>query len=74
MAWHVVLPDDAPGGIHPPVTIGVPPPGTLEVQPWTGFEPTNHVLWMVTDAWNGESFGFRTEGYAFYQIFANNFE
>lgn len=74
LVWHVVQPEDTPDGILPPVVIGEPPPGTLEVQEWLGFEPANHVLWANTSDWDGDSFGFRTTGYLFYQIFANNFE
>jgi hypothetical protein len=75
LVWHIVQEDDeAPDSILPPVVIGEAPPGTIEVQEWLGFEPTNHVLWTNTSDWAGDSFGFRTEGYLFYQIFANNFE
>ncbi|HEY5564175.1 MAG TPA: hypothetical protein VIL33_01205 [Rhodothermia bacterium] len=72
--WHVVVPDGQPDSILPPVTVGVPPPGTVEVQEWEGFGPANHVLWVHTSDWDGESFGLRTKGYAQFVIFANNFE
>jgi len=74
LVWHVVLPDEAADSILPPVVIGETPPGALEVQSFLGFTPANHVLWMATDDWNGESFGFTAPGYSFFQIFANNFE
>jgi hypothetical protein len=74
LVWHVVQPEGTPDGILPPVVIGETPPGTDEVQEWLGFEPSNHVFWGNTSDWNGESFGFRTTGYVFFQIFANNFE
>lgn len=75
LVWHVVVPDGEPDSIVPPVVIGEVPPGTVEATEWAGgFEPDNYVLWAVTSAWNGEDFGFRTGGYAFFQIFSSNFE
>lgn len=74
LVWHVVLPDEAPDSILPPVVIGETPTGALEVQSWLGFTPANHVLWLATSDWNGQSFGFTATGYSFFQIFANNFE
>ena len=75
LVWHIVQEDEeAPDSILPPVVIGETPPGTIEVQEWLGFEPANHVLWTNTSDWDGDSFGFRTEGYLFFQIFANNFQ
>jgi hypothetical protein len=74
MVWHVVQPEGEEDGILPPMILGQPPPGTVEAQEWLGFQTANYVLWTNTSDWDGQSFGFRTEGYAFFQIFANNFE
>ena len=74
LAWHVVLPDEASGGIASPVVLGETPPGAATAIPWEGaFEPSTYVLWMTTPDWEG-SFGLRARGYAYFQIFLSNFE
>lgn len=74
LLWHVVLPDNLPDSITPPVVIGETPEQALVATPWSGFGTGNHVLWATTSEWDGSSFGFRTTGYAFFQIFGSNFE
>lgn len=74
LLWHVVLPDDISDNITPPVVIGQLPEGAIEATPWSGFATGNHVFWATTSDWSGDSFGFRTAGYAFFQIFGSNFE
>lgn len=75
LLWHVLVPDGEDGVITPPVTIGVPPAGTQEATPFpsSGFSTGVHTLWAVTDAWEG-SFSPSAKGYAYFQMFANNFE
>lgn len=72
--WHIVEPDEDEDFIRPPVVIGEPPEGTLQVTKWAGFEVSNHILWAQTSEWDGESYGLRTPGYAQFLIFKNNFE
>lgn len=74
LLWHVVLPDSLPDSITPPVVIGQAPEDALVATPWSGFATGGHVLWAATSDWNGSSFGFNTDGYSFFQIFAANFE
>lgn len=74
LVWHVVLPDSLPDSIMPPVVIGQTPENTVEATPWSGFVTGSHVFWATTSEWNGDRFGFTTDGYAFFQIFASNFE
>jgi hypothetical protein len=74
IAWHIVVPDDQPDSILPPLTIGTTPDGALLVKDWQGFSVSNHILWAQTSDWDGESFGLRTKGYAQFLIFKNNFE
>lgn len=75
LVWHIVVPEEDPPGIVPPLVLGEVPEGTVEAVEWAGgFEASAYVLWAVTDAWEGSDFGFRTPGYAFFQIFSNNFE
>lgn len=75
LIWHVLVPEGEDGVITPPVTIGVPPAGTQEATPFpsAGFSSGVHTLWAVTDDWTG-SFSPSAQGYAYFQIFANNFE
>lgn len=72
LAWHVVLPDGADDAIYPPVVIGDVPEGADEVVPWSEFEPATYIFWMTTSDWDG-TFGFQSEGYAYFQIFDTNF-
>lgn len=72
LAWHVVLPDSIEDGILPPVVLGEVPPGADEVVPWAGFTPTTYIYWMTTSDWDG-TFGARSAGYAYFQIFDSNF-
>ncbi len=74
LLWHIVLPDDESDSITPPLVIGEEPEDAIVATPWSGFADGNHVLWAATSEWDGESFGFRTDGYAFFQMFASNFE
>jgi hypothetical protein len=74
LLWHVVLSDEQDDTIAPPLVIGEAPEGAVVAVPWSDFAEGNHVLWASTSAWSGDSFGFRTNGYAFYQLFASNFE
>ena len=75
LVWQVLNPDGTPASITSPVTIGVPPAGTTEAVafPESGFEPSVYTLWANTDAWTG-SFSPSASGYAFFQMFANNFQ
>lgn len=75
LIWHVLVPEGEEGAILPPVVLGDAPPGTDEAVafPAEGFTPTVHTLWAVTEDWGG-SFGMTSPGYAFFQIFANNFD
>ena len=73
LVWHVVLPDAVEEGIRPPVVIGEVPPGADEVVPFSGFEADFFVLWMTTEEWDS-TFGPRSTGYAYFQIFPSNFE
>ena len=72
--WHIVEPDEDEDFIRPPIVIGEPPDGTLQVTKWAGFEVSNHILWAQTSEWDGQSYGLRTPGYAQFLIFKNNFE
>ncbi len=70
LVWHVVTPDSVPDNIVSPVVIGVPPPGTQEAVPWSGFQKGQvYMVWMVDSTWNG-SFAPSSQGYAWYRIFA----
>ena len=73
LVWHVLNADGSPGTIAPPLTIGATPDGAQEAVPFAGFEPSVYTLWATTDAWTG-SFSPAAPGYAFFQIFASNFE
>lgn len=75
LIWHIVVPEEEPPSIAPPLTIGVAPEGVQEAEafPETGFEPAVHILWAATDDWTG-GFGPSTQGYAWFRIFADNFE
>ena len=73
LLWHIVLPDSLPDSITPPLVIGAAPENAIEAVEWDGFNSGQHILWAATEDWDGESFGFRTEGYAFFSIFADNF-
>lgn len=75
LIWHILVPaDDAPS-ISSPLVIGDVPEGVIEVTafPSSGFEPVAHTLWAVTDSWQ-ESFALTAPGYAYFQIFASNFQ
>ena len=75
LVWQVLDPDGTPASVTSPVTIGVPPAGTTEAVafPESGFEPSVYTLWANTDAWTG-SFSPSAPGYAFFQMFASNFQ
>lgn len=72
LVWHVVLPDSLEDDIRPPVVIGTPPPGADEAVAWSGFQPATFILWMTNSDWDG-TFGARSRGYAYFQIFDTNF-
>lgn len=74
LRWHVVIPEEVEAEILQPVIVGKAPEGAVVGTEWTGWGATTHTLWATTDEWDGESFGFRTPGYAFFQVFEENFE
>lgn len=75
LIWHLVVPEEEPASIAPPLVIGEAPEGVQEAEafPETGFEPAVYILWAATDDWGG---GFlpSAQGYAWFRIFADNFE
>ncbi len=74
LLWHIVIPEDEEGELTSPLIIGEIPDDASVAIEWTGWADGPHTFWAATDEWNGESFGFNTPGYAFYQMFASNFE
>jgi len=74
LLWHLIIPEGETGAIESPVIIGETPPGANLVTEWAGWGNGTHTLWATTEDWGGESFGFNTPGYAFFQMFASNFE
>ena len=74
LMWHIVLPEDQPDTITSPLVIGSAPDNAIVATEWEGFAEGAHTFWAATDEWNGTEFGFGTQGYAFFQIFPNNFE
>ena len=74
LLWHLVIPEGESGAIESPIVIGETPPGAALVTEWAGWASGTHTLWATTEDWGGESFGFNTPGYAFFQMFASNFE
>lgn len=74
LVWHVVIPEGEEGDIRQPVIIGETPPDAVVGTEWSGWLTGIHTLWATTEEWDGESFGLNTPGYAFFQIFATNFE
>ncbi len=74
LLWHVVIPDGEEGELRSPLIIGETPPEAVVGSDWSGWAQGTHTLWATTDEWNGESFGFNSPGYAFFQMFASNFE
>ena len=68
LIWHIVTPEEEEAGLMPPIVINDPPEGAIVATEWEGFGTDRYVLWGASDDWDGESFSFRTEGYAFYQI------
>ncbi len=69
LIWHVVTPDSLADNIHSPVVIGVPPPNTTEVVPFSGFQHNQvYMVWMVDSTWNG-SFAPSSTGYVWFRIF-----
>lgn len=74
LRWHVVIPEGEEGEILPPVVIGNVPEGAVAGIDWGGWGVLTHTIWATTEEWDGESFGFRTPGYAFFQAPASNFE
>lgn len=74
LIWHVVLPDDHPDSITPPVVIGQAPEDALVATEWDGFGTGQHVFWATTSEWEGENFGFTTRGFGQFQMFAGNFQ
>lgn len=74
LLWHVVIPEDEGGEMRTPVIVGETPPDAVVGTEWAGWGDGTHTLWATTEEWDGESFGFNSPGYAFYQMFASNFE
>lgn len=74
LLWHVVVPEEEDSELRSPVVIGELPAGAFEATEWAGWATGVHTVWAATDEWNGQSFGFTTPGYAFYQMFASNFD
>ncbi len=74
LAWHVLLEDEAPDGILPPVEIGKLPPGAIQAAAWpeSGFTPDPYTVWMVNSDWQG-NFGLNPAGMAYFVLFATNF-
>lgn len=72
LIWHIVLPDDQEDSIRSPLVIGSTPEDAIVAVEWDGFGQGAHTFWAATDQWDGQSFGFRTPGYAFFQINASN--
>lgn len=69
LIWHVVTPDSLADNIHSPVVIGVPPPNTTEVVPFSGFQHNQvYMVWMVDSTWSG-SFAPSSTGYVWFRIF-----
>lgn len=68
LIWHIVVPEGEQANLTPPLVINDPPDNVIVATEWDGFGTDRYVLWGANDDWNGESFSFRTEGYAFYQI------
>lgn len=74
LVWHVVIPEGEEGDIRPSLIIGETPADAVVGTEWSGWATGIHTLWATTEEWDGESFGLNTPGYAFFQIFAANFE
>jgi hypothetical protein len=74
LLWHVVIPEEEDGEMRGPLIVGETPPDAVVGTEWAGWGDGTHTLWATTEEWDGESFGFNSPGYAFYQMFASNFE
>lgn len=74
LRWHIVIPEREEGELVSPVVIGEVPEGAVAGIDWGGWGSSTHTIWATTEEWDGESFGFRTPGYAFFQAFAGNFK
>lgn len=73
LIWHIAVENDESAGILPPVTIGVVPPGAVEVQDWIGFDSTGvKTLWVAAPGWNG-LFDRNARNYAFFRMSDDNF-
>lgn len=74
LVWHVLLEDDAPDSIVPPLEIGQLPPGAVQAVAWPdgGFVSDTYTLWMVDSSWTG-AFGLNPSGMAYLVLFASNF-
>jgi len=72
LLWHIVTPDSLPDNIHPPVRIGIAPPGTEEAVAWpeSGFIKNKvQILWMTNSKWKVNNFAPTAAGYAWLRLY-----
>lgn len=76
LKWHLIVPEGSGLEIRSPLHVGEAPDGISQAAEWPeeGFgKEIQNTVWAATGDWTDGDFGFRSTGYAFFQVFATNF-
>jgi hypothetical protein len=74
LIWHVETPSGTAPNLKSPAISTEPPAGAEIIVPWPEeglVVGGTYTLWMTTDNWNG-TFGIRTNGLSYIQVFTNS--